>query len=418
MDGNQEVISEDYVASGTKAQQSHGILYSGDYQHLFDGTSIAIRSNARALEKVGFPVLLRPVSSQVMNKQGVLEPLHNGLDPLVHREVSHLTRTSVSATFPIIRHFVPTTAENMIQRIMRGAVGPMDSIEVQMQARKIVYGATILYTVWERDSIPKNIAREMSRVRENWVPSTQNAEMLKRAGVSNVVVVPHPFDPEDSICLLTQRPTISSRKFYAIGRWEPRKNFHNLIGGFMKAFSPSDDVSLVIKCHGQWKDYKTPDESVEFWQNQFSWWAEESAAAKIQIMSGFFNRSQIIKLHYMNNIYVSPSCGEAWGLPAFEAKVAGNKLVHVPWGGTQDFAGPDDIEIGHTMESPPKSYGWEDTKWASASVDQIATALKKAEPGRFARSPEFDNRFSLASVGALMKERILEIPNAREVYRQ
>ncbi len=410
-------VVKTYSGPGRAATHEHGVLYQGDYQHPADGMSSAIRLHARALSDQGIPVVLRPLSNMVATTSGVLEPLHvSGLDPKVREEIYDLTQTSIAVTLPVIKHLIPHSADLISRAVMRGAVGPLDSAAGLIQARAQVYGNTILYSVWERASLPAEIVRELQRVRENWVPSEQNANLLRNAGVQNVQVIPHPFNPSDKLCLLTQRPAIKQRRFYSIGKWEPRKNFPALMAAYLTAFSPSDDVSLTIKTSGSWPNYAPPSEVLAklltFSDVVSNGWTKENCT--IRIMEGVLSRGQILKLHFENNIYVSASHGEGYGLPAFEAKVAGNRLMYVPWGGVVDFTDENDVPIHHGFEAVPVEYRWGPCRWASVSEEAIAHSFGHTHaPEVFVRTAAFENRFSMETVGRLMKARVLALSPGR-----
>lgn len=400
-----------YFAPGTEATHPNGVMYQGDYQHEGDGTAIAIRLHARALAKTGVPLFLKPFSGQVLTKKGIYEPLHlAGLSPLVDQETEGLRQTSIAKLYPVIRHFVAHKTSDIAKHVMRGSVGPLDDPELVMKARQIVYGSTVFYSVWERSKIPIATAKEMSRMGDNWVPCTQNKEMLHICGVKNVCVIPHPFDPESPLCHLTKRKPIKTKRFYNIGRWEPRKNQVELVRSFLFAFNPGDDVHLTLKTHGSWPGYETLEEVLSPEFLSAAGWTRSQVDAQLTVIEGILRPDQIVKLHYENNIYVSTSCGEAWCLPAFEAKVAGNVVLHVPYGGTSDFCDSRDGEIPYKMAPVPPSYGWDiDCEWAEASLGGVESALREMEPLDFVRTKEFEERFSLDAVGAQMRARLKEV---------
>jgi glycosyltransferase involved in cell wall biosynthesis len=298
---------------------------------------------------------------------------------------------------------------------MRGAVGPLENPDELMEARKIVYGQTILYTVWERDRISDELVSTMSRVAENWVPCEQNAEMLRNAGVGNVHVVPHPFDPADDICKLTRRKAQKEKRFYHIGRWEPRKGQAELLLAYLRAFAPGE-AYLTLKYHGgKWKDYPEPHEAVTSALADeavvANGWTRRNLDAGVKMIEGHLRRDQILKLHFHNNIYVSASHGEAWNLPAFEAKLAGNRLVYVAYGGEKDFAeSAADLAIVPIMEPVHPSYGWEpNAKWAGYTMQMLEGAFKAAKSPKHFYQHDGLAKFTIAAVGKLMKERVLAV---------
>ena len=423
----------DYFANGAPAQHPFAVLYQGEWETEHDGNAFAVRKHALALSATGIPVILKSFSNVVIGPYGIPEPVPVvGLPALVRKEIRGLNMTSAGVTVPMIKHMVVPSAEKLTRAIMRGVVGPLETPELLMAAQALAYQMTIVYSVWERSSITDLVARHLAQVAENWVPCEQNAELLRAHGVKRVHVIPHPYNPTDDICKLTRRQphTDGWRLFYSIGKWEPRKGYDALIGAFLRAFLPKEKVVLTIKhSRGSWKDYPTPAESVAKWLEapavRRNGWTAERLERRLVLVEKNLPRSKIIELHYRNNIYVSSSHGEAWGLPAFEAKLAGNSLVHVTYGGTRDFADKSDPMVRYTLGEVPVSYGWEPgSLWAEYELGSLMAALVTATvPSKFERPAGFEARFSMASVGRLMRDRVMEIadrihPRAADYYRQ
>lgn len=416
-------------AAGEAAQHPYGVLYQGEHETLWDGTCQAVRLHARALASTGLPLLLKSFSNVVIDENGIAEPLHTvGLPEAVRAQIGPLRDASIATLLPLIKHLVVRSPEQLKMVVYPRGVVSAD-IEQLIQMRTAIAEATILYTVWERDRIHPDIAFQLNRVGECWVPCQQNAYLLRRAGVSRVCVVPHPYDPADPLCKLLGRRPVADQLFYSIGAWQPRKGFHYLIGAFLMAFRPGDRARLTLKISGgEWPGYPTPAECVRFWlQNrevQAQGWTAETLAGHLRIITGRLPLDQIHKLHFQNNIYVSAAHGEAWCLPAYDAKLAGNRVVHVPFGGTADFCDATDVAVRFQLGTADSSYGWEpDAQWADYDPPWLAAALQRAEPpSAYRLATEFVNRFRLDKVGQLMLERVLAVaerfkPAAAEYLR-
>jgi glycosyltransferase involved in cell wall biosynthesis len=403
-------------ADGKAAEHPFGVLYQGEWETPADGTSAAVRLHARALAATGVPVLLKSFSGRVVTADGVVEHVAAvGVPGVVKREVGTLNETSIGTLGPLIKHVVISDAEHARRFIMPRYVEHEDP-EILMALRSAVYRSTIVYSVWERDRIDPGITRQLSSVAECWVPCEQNAELLRSAGVpeERVHVVPHPYDENDPICRLVQRSPAKHRepRFYAIGRWEPRKGYAALIEAFLRAFRPSDGCRLTIKYHGgDWQGYPKPEQALVEAARRTGW-TEQEARSAVELISRRLPRDRIVELHYRNNIYVASSHGEAWCLPAFEAKLAGNLLVHVPYGGTADFSAVADVDVPYALGPVHPSYAWEpDAQWATYDTDALAEALKTAALATvlFVPPPQFQERFGMRAVGRLMRERALSV---------
>lgn len=417
-----EPIREDFFAKSVDPEFPFGVLYQGEWETPFDGTAVAVRAHATALRDAGMPVVLKSFSNVVVDANGVIEPVPvAGIPDEVKREVKNLHLTRVGAIVPVVKHAVIPNATKLAQLLMRGVTGPLDKPELRMGAQQAVYSSSVVYSVWERSSIHPDVALHLSEVAECWVPCEHNKELLTRAGIQRVRVVPHPYDPNEMVCKCTLRKphAPSDKRFYAIGSWQPRKGFHELVGAFLRQFSPSDGARLTIKYSGgKWPGYPEPEQSISQWLEdgdvRTKGWTSELAHRHVALIGGRLPRSKIVELHFRNNIYVCSSKGEAWCLPAFDAKLAGNRLVHVPYGGTADFAGPGDVPVKYSMQAVPASYGWEpDAQWAGYELMDLSIALGTARvPERFQMPDGFEERFHRRAVGAEMREALIKLTDS------
>jgi glycosyltransferase involved in cell wall biosynthesis len=276
--------SQAYFAPGSAAEVEQGVLYKGDFQHPNDGTAIAIRLHARALASQGVPVLLKPHSAQVLTERGTYEPLHfSGIPDQVRDEVGDLMTAPVARLHPVIHHLVIHKHEDISTRLMRGGVGPLEDPENILKARVGIYKSSVIYSVWERDRLDEATVRELRQVRDIWVPCEQNAEMLIQSGLlkEQVFVVPHPYPADSPLQHLQRRKAYPEKRFYFIGRWEPRKNPALLLKAFCEAFDPGGSETLTMKYHGSWKDYPTFDQTVDEIVAQKKWTGTRGCRASL-----------------------------------------------------------------------------------------------------------------------------------------
>ena len=407
-----------FFGGGRPAEHPYAVMYRGEFETPWDGTAVAVRAHARALALTGIPVLLRSYTGSVTDEHGVTRPAYStDPDPGVAREVGALELTTAEHYLPIIHHMVVANSDHLKRTVMpQGATG--GTFEEQAELRRRVYESTVVYSVWERTSVDPAIVKTLSRVAECWVPCHANAAMLAASGVprEKIFVVPHPYDPADPILKLRRRnPDASWKKFYSIGRWEPRKGYVELVEAFLGAFTPKDNAILTIKyTGGKWPSYETPEALIARLETSAHvrerGWTPEKIRERVKLIEGRFPRAAILELHYRNNIYVSSSHGEAWNLPAFEAALAGNNVCYVPSGGVEDYLGN-----GHSVVAPsgfehvPRSYGWEPlAAWMSYEVRSLASALARSHPptARHDRPDSIDlKRFTLEEVGGVMRAR-------------
>ena len=402
-----------YSAPGSPAKHAWGIEYQGTFEGEMDGTARAVRLHARALAATGLPVWLHSFTGRFLGPDGMIQSAE-AMSQKIKDEVKELTRASIGTLRVRIKHaVVPPNGSDFLRSWILPRYVLAQSSPEEMQA---LYRQTIVYSVWERTTIEPTVAAILRRVGECWVPSTHNAELLREHGIERVTVIPHPWEGSSRLATATGAAGASREKrFYAIGLWQPRKGFHELIGAFLTAFRPGDPASLTVKFKEfGWRGYPTPDESVMHWLSdgrvRKNGWTIENLAPALRLRENFWTEAQVEDLHLESNIYVSSSHGEAFGLPAFDAKLCGNRMVHVPWGGTKDFASEGDIALPFELERVPESYRWEPSaKWASLDFEALVSALQKVEvPTEFQRNAYVESaRFD--RVGALMRARVEEV---------
>jgi glycosyltransferase involved in cell wall biosynthesis len=407
-----EELANPVVAPGEPALLPIGIIYQANWQKLGVGIDRHARAQVRALSASGLPVALRTVATGRV-------AVDDDIEPEVLEEIGYLRSTSLSETAIAIRHTIIHNASQI-----HNLICPPGGRLAGFAAERAVYAATILYTSWERSTVDKQIVEILERCGQVWLPCERNAQVFISAGVpeEKVRVVPLPYDPGHHLPSQIPAPRGSrdvpeGKRFYAIGKWEPRKNYHLLIGAFLKAHFPTEKASLLIKTHGWggWEGYPAPQESVAQWLADPSvktlGWNAATFEKRVRILTKQLSDERMNKLHEQNNIYVSPSHGEAWELGAFDAVAAGNSIVHVGYGGSEDYAPPGSVRVPYRMMPVHDGYGWEpDAEWASCGDADLQEALRLAKPPeRRVHPPYLYGRYGTYAVGEIMRKNVVSL---------
>ena len=391
-------------AAGREHPNAYGVVYRGSFETLADGVCTAVRRNANALRRTRMPVFLSSPAHMHWNNGMVERSFYHELPPAVLAEVDHLTQIDHRRTVAFIEHFVPT----LDYLIGLTTAGPLSG---GTETKQAMLKSTAAYVAIDYPVISKEWAYRFNFFGAVMVPCGAAKRALETAGVTvPVVVVPHPLAVRDPMRRAGARYEGGTYRFLHVGKWEPRKLQHRLIGAFLLHFTPDDDVRLTMKCRPFWrsKDYPLlPSQSVAHWSNQMAvkargWTASTISRAVQVIEEGALTREQLAKLYGQHHAYVQSGRYEGFDLPALDAKVAGHRLVAVAAGGPEDFVGPDDVIVNAAdHRAPPEAYqGPEGCTWPDPSIHEFGVALQQAYARRLDVVAKFDDTpYLIDSVG-------------------
>jgi glycosyltransferase involved in cell wall biosynthesis len=405
------------------AHLERGILYQCPWRIPMDGTGRHCRVLAKALAAAGVAVQIDDSGPRSLQFSSDL--------PHDARAIEYLTHTNFQRTELVIKHAVLVDAERLRQQLLPVSTGFVDESVIQPMLDR-----TILYVPLERNHVEPAVVALLNRIAQVWVPCESNATALIASGVdsSKVKIIPYCYDPheehvesrkgDDGKETTHRFPSVSSipmpfghedvpdgRRFYTIGRWESRKNQHRLIGAFLQAFKPKDRASLLVRSSSPFKNrnYPTPEESVAYWLEneviQKRGWTIDSFNRHVRIMQKKLPESDIVEIHRKNNIYVSSGRGEGWDIPAFEAKLAGNKMIYTDWGGPRDFACDGDVALPFSWAPCDPEYNWDPaSQWAEIQTEALIEALRTTQPPKARwQDRSLHAKFNLQAVGDRMR---------------
>lgn len=353
------------------------VLFEGLWEDEADGWAIADRAYARALSLAGAKVTIR-------NIPGLWGGTPN---ERVLEEVKDLLEASAEYDVKVASF---CTRGPMLM------VPYLNDLTRQFDHRKRGGRLEIFYTMFERDRIDGGIALAFNRFDGLWLTCSANERVAQRSGVwpSKTAWLPFPFFDDDPHLTLAKRPrTKGPLTFYWIGRWEPRKAPDRLLRAFFQAVHPGE-ARLLMKtsvpalghrydCGGfEQEPARAFDQALaDAW-----WWSRAQAEASVEIITRRLSGPEMVALHARGDVYVSASHGEGVDLPAFAAKLAGNRYVGTASGGPDDFLGENDIVLSGTSTFTHPYYEWESgAKWLDVPEADIVEAFRRAVRERASR---------------------------------
>lgn len=375
---------------GRPAQHERGVQWIGPWEQPYDGFATHTRRSVRALALQGVPVQLRDVSPKASPNEVTMAEMYD------------LLNTSIANYEMRVVQVVPD------HRVLARWVYHKGLSEDDSAARN---NATVLYTVWERENLDRDVVATMSRAGQLWVACRRNARALIDAGApdSKVKVIPVPYFPDDPHLALQNRPRLPGvHRFLHIGKWESRKAQDVLLHGFMLEFVPGE-AELIIKTskYGPTQARYPGDpaaaiaRALEDPRVVERGWTQANVSPSIRMVRESLTDKQMVALHAWSDTYCTVSHGEGFDMPAFNAALAGRRLVYTRSGGPEDFTNEHDVQVEFTgMEPVDPWYEWEkDAVWTNVNVEQVAAALRSANDRGYVRIERDLSSFSIAEVG-------------------
>jgi len=401
---------------GRSADHQVGVGYYAPWEDPFDGFAEHSRRAALALQSSGVAVQLRSISpGGQLPFDGAGNVVLNKARRAVSKRMEQLLLTTVTQYGVMVYQLVARALD--IHNIVHHA-------RMDPEAIKTINRYTVIHTVFERGFVSDKMIKPLSMAGQVWVACRANADVLIRCGLDadRVRVVPMPYFDDDPLLKLNERKRMPGvPRFYHIGKWEPRKQHHRMIGAFLKAFKPGD-ARMWIKTSSyapKLGSYpRSPAESVHRWMDDeavvANGWTIDNVNQSLYFIQKAIPESQIRELHRLGDVYVTLSQGEGFDMPAFDAKLAGNNLVYTPSGGPQDFAGEFDCPVTATGQVPAHPfYGWEkEATYLDYEIDDAVEAMREAKAlivlGHRHRGRTLD-AFGAEVVGKLMRDNLEEL---------
>lgn len=193
----------------------------------------------------------------------------------------------------------------------------------------------ILSSQWETTHFPKEWIPVINTADRFWVgtpslkQSALNSGVKVPIGIMNATIDPNEWLPEGPKAGITEIPK-GTVKFLFVGDWIPRKNYEDLVIGYLTAFSGVKDTALIIKT---WSNLPGIDgrKHIENAIRHISDKIQGIEKPKIYLITDMLPEDQLINLMRDCDSYISVSHGEGFDLPAVQAMSLGKPLISTPF---------------------------------------------------------------------------------------
>jgi len=275
---------------------------------------------------------------------------------------------------------------------------------------------------WETDSISKTWVWNCNLMDEIWTGGQIHKENFRRAGVKVPI---HVFPQAIDNVIQVQKPfRVTDHKgymFYSIFQWIERKNPKALLKAYWEEFQGEDNVSLLLKVYRFGFDKSEREQirkDINDWKEEFG----HKHFPKIFLFFDLVDKSDMFRIHYTGDCFVSAHRGEGWGIPQAEAAVIGNPIISTGLGGVHEWF-EDEKSAFLTKWKRTKVKNMDFAPWYEknqhwAEVDHAD--LKKRmrfvfdnpeeakKVGNMAKDVAY-NKLSYKAVGEAMRDRLVDI---------
>lgn len=283
-------------------------------------------------------------------------------------------------------------------------------------------------TMFETDSLPPDWVDRCNQMDEIWVPTEFNLETFRKAGVcSRLMKVPGGIDTDRFRPGLEplELSQINGKCFLSIFEWSYRKGWDILLRAWAKAFTPEDDVTLLLRAYpinatDTSNTAAVINERIDRYLRE-NLRTNRNRLAPIVVLGEQLSDADMPRLYASAYAYVAPSRGEGWGRPQMEAMSCGLPVIATRWSGNLEFMTDDnslliDVDRLATIDERAENPIYRGQRWAEPSVTHLVSLLKRvaAEPeamrslGEQARS-DMEARWSWDKAAKIVSDRLSEI---------
>lgn len=178
-----------------------------------------------------------------------------------------------------------------------------------------------------------------------FVPSQWAADVCISENASTrdrLHVVPLGVDP--TIFYPTENDVSETTTFLNIGKWEIRKGHDVLVEAFNKAFTPKDDVRLIMNCYNPC--FQNPAQLCIYNADWVRTYKSGPMANKIEVLEGRLgSQRDVAQLMAQADCGVFPARAEGWNLELGEMLAMGKEVITTAYAAHMEFCDTDNARL-------------------------------------------------------------------------
>ncbi len=337
---------------------------------------------------------------------------------------------------------IDLTGELVAQTPEKSTYGWVDNLTENLKERNLKYKVKIIHLTpdlyptymeqgvyhighcfWETDQLPRSWVAPCNKMNEIWTASEQQANMLKKSGVTvDIHWFPQPIDTS-KIGKITSPyviPNFEGTLFYGVFQWIERKNPKALLQTYWKTFTGKEDVGLLLKTYrvtyGE-NEFQKIKGDIQAWKDELNL----PHYPKVFLAKKLVDTDSVFRIHLAGDCFINASRGEGWNIPSVEAMLMGKPIISINKTGIADYLPKENYYPCKTKECNVTEVSWipwytKDQKWLDINEKELSDHMlsvyndKLGAKNKGLKAQEFvKENFNYHAVGMKMRQRLEEI---------
>ena len=191
-----------------------------------------------------------------------------------------------------------------------------------------------------------------------------------------IYYIPHCIDT--SIYHKKVKPLVKRDRFTFLfmGTWKERKGYKQLFEAWLREFTESDDVQLLVKTD-------RPVKAEQYLASLCKQMGIDKGFAPIIFENKVFDEKTLPQFIKSVDCLVAPTMGEGFGYPGLQCMALGIPVITTNFSGCQDYANeatatllePTGFVLRSSMDNIPQ---FKSRKWAFVEVKKVQKAMRMA----------------------------------------